>query len=288
MKGFRERFSYLDTRELIEYFSIFDGFQKLELLTQKETLQEAILDAVLKDFQVLKQRYFFSHDKKLQADIEKFLYRLAVGNRKTYSVYKNDISHYRGKTIYKILFQNNIVEKELSREKPSFIFHKRRKREFRGYQVEDKIKFVKNFDRFWFVFVYPFKSDLEEERYDVVLKNIEENLDYFISLNFEYLSNTLLKTRKNIVEYGSYWDKYVEFDLLAKEEDGTTYIGECKWTNHKVNGSILNKLKKKCAKAGFDVDYYVLFSKSGFSNELLKSKDKDLILYDIDDFKEIF
>jgi hypothetical protein len=36
------------------------------------------------------------------------------------------------------------------------------------------------------------------------------------------------------------------------------------------------------------VDYYLLFSKSGFSNELLKSKDKDLILFDIEDFKGLF
>jgi hypothetical protein len=288
MKSFKSRFSYLDTKELVEYISVFDGFEDLNLLTSYETLKENIFENILKNYHDLKKNYVFSNDKKLQNDIEKFLYRLAIGNRKSYSVYKNDISHYRGKTIYKILFQNGIVEKEHSREELNFIYNKRRKRGYKGYRIEDKIKFKKGFDRFWFMFIYPYKKDLESGIFKNTLENIEENLDYFISLNFEYLSNKLLNKKFDIVEYGSYWDKFVEFDLYAVAKDGTTYIGECKWTNHKVNGSILNKLKKKCAKAGFDVDYYLLFSKSGFSNELLKSRDKDLILFDIEDFKGLF
>ena len=288
MKSFSDRFSYLDTKELVEYISIFEGFDNLQKLSEYETLKENILENILKNYQHLKNRYVFTSDAKLQSDIEKFLYRLAVGSRKSYSAYKSDISHYRGKTIYKILFQNGLVEKELSREEPSFIYNKRRKKGYKGYRIEDKIRFKKSFDRFWFMFVYPYKKEIEEEKYKNALENIEQNLDHFISLNFEYLSNRLLNERFDIVEYGSYWDKYVEFDLFAKSHDGTVYIGECKWTNHKINGSILNKLKKKCAKAGFDVDYYVLFSKSGFSNELLKSKDKDLILFDIEDFKGLF
>ena len=288
MINFKKKLSYLDTKELIEYLSVFDGYQKLDMLTNFETLKENILENIIKDYEILKEGYIFTDDIKLQSDIEKFLHRLAVGNRKSYSAYKNDISHYRGKTIYKILFQNGVLEKELSREKPNFKYNKKRKRAYKGYQIEDKIRFKKSFDRFWFMFIYPYKKEIEVSNYKNVFENIEEKLDYFISLNFEYLSNKLLNTKFDIVESGSYWDKFLEFDLFAKTEDGTTYVGECKWTNHKVNGSILNKLKKKCAKAGFDVDYYVLFSKSGFSNELLKSKDKDLLLFDIEDFEGLF
>jgi len=288
MREFKENFSYLDTKELIEYISVFKGFKDLSSLTHFETLKENIFENIVKNYHTLKEKYIFSDDEKLQADIEKFLYRLAVGNRKSYSVYKNDISHYRGRTIYKILFQNSIVKKELSRETPAFLFYKRRKREYRGYQIEDKIIFLNGFDRFWFMFIYPYKKEIENKEYKAVLDNIDKNLDQFISLNFEFLSNKLLNKRYDIVEYGSYWDKYIELDLLAKTKDGTIYVGECKWTNHKINGSILNKLKKKCAKAGLDVDYFVLFSKSGFSNELLKSKDKNLILIDVEDFKELF
>ncbi len=288
-KEFSKELSYLNTEEMIEYFSVFEGFKELKLLTQKETLLENIEDHILKDYHKLKKLFIFSDDLNLQKDIEKFLHRLAIGSRKSYSAYKNDISFYRGKTIYKTLFQKNILKKEHSREVDDFRVHKRRKRAYRGYQIEDKMRFTKGFFRFWFMFVYPYKSELERGDYKACLTNIEENLDYFISLKFEYLSNELLKLKRfDIIEHGTYWDKYIELDLLAKAEDGTLYVGECKWKNHKVNASILNKLKKKSAKVGFDVDYFVLFSKSGFSNELLKLKDNNLLLFLVEDFKDLF
>ncbi len=289
MKDFYKEFSYLDIKELIEYFSVFDGYKDLKCLKIKESLLENIETNILYKFDVLKSDFIFCEDKDFQKDIEKFLYRLAIGSRKSYSVYKKDISFYRGKNIYKILFKKNIIIKEVSRENDSFRLNKRRKKGYRGYQIEDKIKFTKGFYRFWFMFIYPYYKELEVKKYQEVLKNIEKNLDYFISLNFEYLSNKLLRYKiSDIVEDGSYWDKYIEIDVLAKTSDGTLYIGESKWKNHKINGSILNKLKKKCAKSGFEVDYFVLFSKSGFSNELLKSKDKNLILYDLNSFKDLF
>ena len=289
MIKFAKEFSYLTTHELVEYFAVFDGYKHISQLKLVESLLENIEENILKKYHDIKQDFLFSDDTNLQKDIEKFLHRLAVGSRKSYSVYKKDISFYRGKTIYKILFQKNIIIKEPSREDDSFKHFKRRRRDYRGYQIEDKMKFTKGFYRFWFMFVYPYYQRLENEDYQECLDNIKENLDYFISLMFEYLSNELIKQKHpNIVEDGSYWDKYIEIDVLAKDKDGILYVGECKWKNHKVNGSVLNKLKKKSSKVGFDVDYFVLFSKSGYSKELLKSKDKNLLLYDIDDFKELF
>ena len=288
MQTFRQTLSYLDTQEFIEYFSVFEGYDDLKSLTYHDSLLENILENVLKKYDDLKSLFIFSENNSLQKDTQKLLYRLAVGNRKSYSVYKNDISFYRGKTIYKLLFEKGFIQKEYSREEPTFIVSKRRKKEFRGYQIEDKIRFSKSFYRFWFMFIYPYKREIEEKNYTIALENIEKNLDYFISQNFEFLSNQLLVSKLDIVESGSYWDKYVEFDVYAKSSDGRVFIGECKWTNHKVNGNILNKLKKKCAKSGLDVDCYLLFSKSGFSNELLKQEGKELKLYDIKDFKGMF
>ncbi len=289
MKEFSKEFAYLDTKELIEYFAVFEGFENLKLLTTKYTLLENVKEYILKDYHNLKKLFIFSDDPSFQKDIEKFLYRLAIGSGKSYSVYKKDISFYRGKSIYKILFQNKILKKEYSREEKDFKVHKRRKKAYRGYQIEDKMRFTKGFYRFWFMFIYPYKDELESKNYQNAYENIKKNLDHFMSLNFEHLSNELLaKKRKDIVEYGSYWDKYIELDLMAKDGNGTLYVGECKWKNHKVNTSILNKLKKKSAKVGLDVDFYVLFSKSGFSNELLKLRDSNLLLFNIDDFKELF
>jgi hypothetical protein len=275
--------------ELISYHSVFEGFSLLESLRDYDSLNKNILENILKKYHLLKEQFIFSDDEKFLADSHKFLYRLAIGSRKSYSVYKDDISHYRGKAIYKNLFELDMIEKEYSREDISCEKKQHKKKEYRGYQVEDKIKICKNFHRFWFAFVYPYKNEIEDGIYENAYKNIEENLDYFISLNFEYLSNKLLKQKiPDIIEIGSYWDKHVELDLLGKGRDKVIYVGECKWKNHKISGNILNKLKKISLKAGFEVDYFVLFSKSGFSKELLKNRDKDLILYDLESFKGLF
>lgn len=289
MKIFYKKFPYLNTEELISYHSVFDGYKSLEILSDYDTLNENILENILKKYNQLKNEFIFSDDEKFLADSHKVLHRLCVGSRKIYSIYKDDISHYRGKAIYKNLFELQMIEKEYSREEFSSKKGQHKKKEYRGYQVEDKIKICKNFHRFWFAFIYPYADELEVGKIENAYENIKENLDYFISLNFEYLSNQLLKQKyRDIIELGSYWDKYVELDLLAKNKEEVIYVGECKWKNHKISGNILNKLKKTSLKAGFKVDYFVLLSKSGFSKELLKNKDKNLILYDLESFKGLF
>lgn len=286
MKRFYENFPYLNIEELISYHSVFEGYDNLALLNDHDSLSKNILENILKKYNQLKEQFIFSDDDKFLADSYKFLHRLSIGSRKSYSAYHKDISHYRGKAIYKNLFEINIISREYSREDISCESGKHKKKKYRGYQVEDKIKICKNFHRFWYAFIYPYEDELRVGEVENAYKNIEENLDNFISLNFEYLSNKLLKEKFcDIIESGSYWDRYVELDLLAKSSKQKIYVGECKWKNHKISGNILNKLKKISFKAGFEVDYFVLFSKSGFSKELLKNRDKNLILYDLEAFK---
>ncbi len=92
-----------------------------------------------------------------------------------------------------------------------------------------------------------------------------------------------------IVKYlwGGYWDINSEFDILAKSRDNLVIIGECKYKNRKVCRSELLKLKRKVQISNIRVDKFALFSKSGFSRELLKSRDKDLILFELKDFKSL-
>jgi hypothetical protein len=49
----------------------------------------------------------------------------------------------------------------------------------------------------------------------------------------------------------------------------------------------LNKLKQKAILSGIKVDRFVVFSKSGFSNELISSKPKDTLLFDLDEMKRL-
>jgi len=287
-KTFFTHTPYLEMQELIRYFAVFDGFPDLGVLRNHETLLANIEKNILEHYHDNKRLFLFSHDKALQNDIEKTLHRLAVGTRKHYSIYK-DISQTRGREIYKILFDSAIITKEYTREKPLPKHLGPLKKEFRGYKREDKILFSKEFYRFWYTFIFPHYADLEKNEYNLVLKEIEQDLDYFVSDFFEELSNALIahiyhdKTK----EIGGYWDKDVEIDLFVKLYDGIQIVGECKWKNHKISKNILNKLRKVTDKAGIRADYYALFSKNGFSKELEKGEDKQVLLYDLESFKRL-
>jgi len=274
--------------ELISYFAVFDGFSDLTLLKNHENLLQNIQHNILASYHDNKKLFHFSDDKALQNDIEITLHRLATGTRKHYSIYK-DVSQPRGREIYKILYDLQIIEKEFTREKPLAKHLGPLKKELRGYKREDKIRFSKEYYRFWYTFIYPHITDLEKNEYNQTLTVIEQNLDYFISSYFEELSNMLMKDiyQEQIKEVGGYWDKNVEIDLLVKLKDGRQITGECKWKNHKISKNTLNKLKKVTAKAAIRADYYALFSKNGFSKELEKGKDRQVLLYDLDRFKRL-
>ncbi len=287
-KTFFSHVPYLEMEELISYFAVFDGFSDLSLLSNYENLLQNIQHNILEHYHDNKKLFSFSQDTALQEDIERTLHRLATGTRKHYSIYK-DVSQPRGREIYKILYDMHIIEKEYTREKPLLKHLGPLKKEFRGYKREDKIRFSKEYYRFWYTFIYPNIADLEKNEYNQTLTVIDENLDYFISSYFEELSNTLIEYiyQDQVKELGGYWDKNVEIDLLVKLKDGRQITGECKWKNHKVSKNILNKLKKVTAKAQIRADYYALFSKNGFSKELEKGEDKQVLLYDLHSFKRL-
>lgn len=64
-------------------------------------------------------------------------------------------------------------------------------------------------------------------------------------------------------------------------------LGECKYKDRTVCKNELTKLKMKAAESGIKVDVYALFSKSGFSKELLGMKNENLLLFDLNDLKKI-
>jgi len=84
-----------------------------------------------------------------------------------------------------------------------------------------------------------------------------------------------------IESIGSYYDKNVEIDILAKRKSGTMLAGTCKYGKQKMNKSELTKLKENCAKAELDVETFVLFSKNKFSSELKKEKDANMKLFSL-------
>lgn len=61
--------------------------------------------------------------------------------------------------------------------------------------------------------------------------------------------------------------------------DDFVIFGECKWQNRKVTMKVLNDLIEKSNKIKASNKKYILFSKSGFSEELIEvAKNRDNVI----------
>lgn len=148
-----------------------------------------------------------------------------------------------------------------------------------------------SFFRFWFRYVLPHMSYLEEGDLDFVWQEkIKPSLDSFTGFTFEDICLQRLKNlnRKNRLPFkarsiGRWWNNKEEIDIVAYDDQQSFIFGECKWKNKKVGLNELYNLERK-ADNFFDVKqkYFALFSKSGFSEELknLSSQGKDILLFD--------
>lgn len=287
-KEFHQKYNYMSIQESIEFYSIFEGYPFLKFISFDGNLLEAIEKFILERIEDLKPYFLFDSNLSFQQDLESILYRLAIGDRKSYTVYKKEnISQGRGRMLYKALFDKHIIQKEKTREPP--------KREFKGqlikkylrhYEVQDKIHFSSHFTRFWFTYIYPYTQSKEE-----IFAKITHSLEQYISLDFEALSIKLLEKKigeEQIKSSGSYWDKKMEIDVLIETKNGTIIAGESKWKNHRISKKTFNYLIQKCNRAHFDADKVALFSKSGFTKELTSLKDDRLYLYTLKDFEVLY
>ena len=147
------------------------------------------------------------------------------------------------------------------------------------------------FFRFWFKYVFPNLSYLEEGEVDYVwAKKIKPDIDSFVGLIFEDICIQKIKelNRGNKLPFkldkvGRWWNGKDEIDIVGFNGTKKFLFCECKWSNRKVGINILEKLEEK---AGiFDnvrEKYFGFFSKSGFTDKLLKlkKKRKDIMLFD--------
>ena len=153
------------------------------------------------------------------------------------------------------------------------------------YLLED------HFFRFWFRYVYPNRSFIEEGQIDYVLdRKIMPTLDRFISWSFEEACRA--RVRKGAPQgikcnrVGRWWSKEGEIDIVGLSEDENTVVfGEVKWSVNPVGTDILDDLERKARLVdwhrGERKEYFVLFSRTGFTAnlEILAAERRDLLLW---------
>jgi len=227
----------------------------------------------------------------LETPYREVLVAVARGDGKLYSVLrKAKLSEGIGEKIIEELVSVGVFKIEYSRESPLKVHPKHKlKKEQRSYRIQDKLRFRQPFMRFWFGFVTYYKNELLIGKGDRFLENFEQHYERLRSLVYEQLCDDLLmkyyEDKEPIISSGSYWNIYSEFDILAVTKSKQIILGECKYKDRTVCKNELTKLKQKAAESGIKVDVYALFSKSGFSKELLGMKDETLLLFDLNDLK---
>ncbi|MDX1296397.1 MAG: DUF234 domain-containing protein [Sulfurimonadaceae bacterium] len=276
-----------DMEQLIEYFAVFGGMGwEIDI---DAPVEELIITHILDNYGHLYNEIC----RKTTDDpaYHRLLSAVATGDRRMHSAYRRArVSEAKGGQILNYLRDIGVVEMEFSRETPPVKEHPKQKlkREVARHRISHKMRFTSPFLRFWFYFVAPFYRDIEQGIYEPMLERFEQRRHSFTSLIFEDLSNLFLELMHKddpIIDAGSYWDRQVEIDIFAATEKGRSIIGECKWTNHKINKSELTKLRAKCETIELEPDIIALFCKRGFSKELEHMRGPELELYSAQDFE---
>jgi len=278
-----------DMESLIEHFAVFGGLE-IEVDTSM-SISELIHIHILNDFEHINNKI-----KTITANDPiniQLLRALAVGDRRIFSAFKRaHLNNSNGGSALNFLKKGGIIEIEESRElnaKKAFPGSKL-KRGLARHRISHKVLFNHPFIRFWFYFVSPHAKEIKDGNFNDFFDSFNQKQNQFTSLVFEELSEILLNYHLRdaaITSSGSYWDMNIEIDILTQTDDNQLYVGECKWTNHKINKKEFHKLNEKCEKLGIEPTQIVFFSKRGYSKELESMQGKELSLYYSDDFKAL-
>ena len=276
---YKEFFDNKSKRELIEFYSITGGIPKyiLEFDRNKSPLWNIENNIFNKD------NFLYSEPKfLLQEEINdlsryfSILNSVALGNTKLSSICSHlglnssSITSYITKLIDLDILEKEVpVTENIENGKKGL------------YKIKD------NYLKFWFSYVYPYQSYLEIENLSYPLEKIKNEFNLWVSKIYEDLARKTLLNNSEISfpikKLGRWWNNNEEIDIVGLG-DNEIIFGECKWSNKKVGLSVLLSLKEKSKSVKWNnsnrKEYFILFSKEGFSDDLidLSKKDKTIIL----------
>lgn len=278
---FKEFFQNKSHKELIEFYAVTGGVPKYILEFDKEQTPLWNIENNIFD----KDNFLYSEPKfLLQEEINdlsryfSILHAISSGNTKLSSICSQLGISSGGITSYITkLIDLDIVEKEV----PVTENIDNGKKGL--YKIKD------NYLSFWFRYVYPYQSYLEIENTAYPLEKVKSEFDLWVSKIYENLARESVLLNFSVPfplkKLGRWWDKDEEIDIVGMGENEILF-GECKWSSKKVGLSVLYDLKEKSRKVKWKdnkrEEYFILFSKEGFTPELREFalKEKNIILSD--------
>lgn len=178
----------------------------------------------------------------------------------------------------------------VDREVPVTASSKKSKRSI--YRVADE------FLRFWFRYVEPHRSSIEEAPRIVYENTIEPDLPKHVATTFEDICTEAVWEAIRRGELGGYsevgrwWYGGEEIDIVGlSPNDDRILFCECKWTREPVGYSLVDDLREKAESVRWGPETrqerFALFSKSGFVDDLADTLDENWHLFELSDIDQL-
>nr|WP_240739652.1 DUF234 domain-containing protein [Marinitoga lauensis] len=280
--------------EALEIYSITGGIPKyLWLFENKKNLKKLIFEIFIDEFSPLKEEAkniliteFGSEHKSYFSILE----ALSGGMKSSSEI--SDISGIPQTNLPKYLNELTNIYEIISKEKS--LFSKKSKNI--KYAIKDK------FYNFYFQNIYK-NFSLIEFMPEKALEKIYNNFQTYMGFQFENISKQFIFENPEIFGFtpttiGKNWGKVpykknesYDIDIVAYDETNVVFV-ECKWTNEKVDVSTYDKLRLRSEyiNTGNRKKKYAIFSKSGFTDQLInmKNSNNDLFLFTPEDIERIY
>jgi AAA+ ATPase superfamily predicted ATPase len=160
------------------------------------------------------------------------------------------------------------------------------------YRVADE------FLRFWFRYVEPNRSSIEEAPEIVYDGTIEPDLPTHVATTFEDVCQEAVwegirrGTFDPYSEVGRWWYGEEEIDIVGlAPNDDRVLLAECKWTTEPVGEDLVESLRAKAENVRWGPpdrdERFALFSKSGFVDGLREQLDDSWSLFSVADLDDL-
>lgn len=293
----KEWFPYISIEKMVEIYSIFGGTPKyLEDANPKKSIMENIKKSILnkKSILYIEPEILVKTELTESATYFNILKLISEGKTKPVeiagclSIKQTSLGYYL-----------NILEKDLELIKREVVVTEKKVRTKKSiYIIND------SFFRFWFRYVFPYKSDIEIGNEGYVIEKIEKGLNSFIGHSFEDVCKdifVLMNKENHLLPFkfskiGRWWGhrreggirKELEIDFIAINDNTNEIIFvECKWKENVNAKKVLDLLKEKAVTVDWNNEnrneYYAVFAKS-FKEKIVEP---NVMLFDIENIENV-
>ncbi|MGI8912506.1 MAG: ATP-binding protein [Chloroflexota bacterium] len=148
-----------------------------------------------------------------------------------------------------------------------------------------------NYLTFWFRFVLPNRSSLEQRQPEYVWRTrIVPLLDDYMGPRFEELCRQFIRLHpdrwiEQMGELGVWWRADEELEIVGHAQGRVTLAAEVKWTKDRVGLDVLHTLQRRVALLPNVADdcQLVLFSRNGFTRAVETAENSSLLLFTLGD-----